>query len=156
MGALEVVSAFNEAFVQRNGPQMAAFYSDGVEFSDPVFPLLRGEEAKCMWRMLCAKSSDLRVEYEILSHAGNKVQVKWQAYYSFGPAARKVHNSVIADLLVENEKILRHTDQFNFWKWSSQALGPVGFLFGWNPFLQRKVQAGAQKSLRSFLNRSVR
>jgi len=76
MGALEVVSAFYDAFVQRNGPQMAAFYSEEVEFSDLVFRLLRREEAKCICRMLCAKSLDLRVEYEIVSHAGNKVQVK--------------------------------------------------------------------------------
>jgi hypothetical protein len=106
--------------------------------------------------MLCAKSSDLRVEYEIVSHDESKVQVKWQAYYTFGPAARKVHNTVVADLVVENEKILRHSDQFDFWKWSSQALGPVGLLFGWNHLLQRKVQAGAKKSLQIFLDRSAR
>ena len=30
MCPVDVVSAFYDAFVQKNGPQMAAFYSDGV------------------------------------------------------------------------------------------------------------------------------
>jgi hypothetical protein len=40
---------------------MVACYAPDVEFSDPVFPRLRGEEARAMWRMPVERGQDLRV-----------------------------------------------------------------------------------------------
>jgi hypothetical protein len=35
--------------------------------------------------------------------------------------------------------IIRHTDDFDIWKWSKQALGLTGYLFGWTGFMQNKI-----------------
>jgi hypothetical protein len=43
-------------------------------------------------------------------------------------------------------------DKFDFWKWSSQALGPVGFILGWTPMLRKKVQKQARERLAKFMN----
>ena len=47
--------------------------------------------------------------------------------------------------------ITRHTDRFDFWRWSRQALGAPGLLLGWSPFLRAKVRGQAAASLRRFL-----
>ena len=49
-----------------------------------------------------------------------------------------------------DEKIIRHRDSFDFWKWSRQALGLPGLLLGWSPYLRAKVARTAAKSLERF------
>ena len=47
--------------------------------------------------------------------------------------------------------IARHTDRFSFWRWSRQALGPVGLWLGWTPFLRAKVRANARAGLKDWV-----
>ena len=151
MSSIEsVVIRFYEGFVKKDSSQMAECYADTVTFSDPVFPNLKGEEARKMWRMLCSNGKDLKVTYEILASNDSEVYVHWDAYYTFSGTGRKVHNSINTVMTVKDGLITKHQDQFNFWKWSSQALGPIGILLGWTPFLQAKIQAKAKKSLERF------
>lgn len=147
MDAKAVAQSFYEAFVIKDGNKMASLYSDEVEFSDPVFPCLKGEDAKSMWRMLCAKGADLKIEFMVVAADGPIVEVRWDALYTFVGTGRQVHNKVLATITIENGKIVRHIDRFNFWRWSSQALGLPGLILGWTPMLRKKVQHRAKKSL---------
>ena len=54
-----LVREFYARFAARDAEGMAACYHPDVAFSDPVFPMLRGEEAGDMWRMLLARAADL-------------------------------------------------------------------------------------------------
>ena len=47
--------------------------------------------------------------------------------------------------------IVDHVDEFSFWKWSRQALGPKGLVLGWTPFLRRKVGGTAKAGLDKFI-----
>jgi hypothetical protein len=44
----------------------------------------------------------------------------------------------------------RHTDDFDIWKWSKQALGLTGYLFGWTGFMQNKIHRNALRSLKKY------
>ncbi len=145
------IKIFYDAFCVRDGETMASLYADDVEFQDPVFPQLRGEYAKSMWRMLCEKGADLAVTYEIISSDGDTHKVRWDARYTFTGTGQQVHNKVLATLVVKDGKITKHTDQFSFWRWSRQALGVPGLLLGWTPVLQKKVQNRARKSLEAYM-----
>ena len=46
--------------------------------------------------------------------------------------------------------IVEHVDDFDFWRWSRQALGPAGLLLGWSPFLRDKVRREAARTLARF------
>ena len=81
----------------------------------------------------------------------NRASVHWEAKYSFAQTKRKVHNKINAQFEFRDDKIIQHTDTFNFWKWSFQALGVPGFLFGWLPFLRKKVSQNASKALNKFI-----
>lgn len=149
----EIATKFYRSFQAKDDSGMAECYSDQIVFSDPVFPHLTGDDAKAMWRMLCKTGKDLKIEFVPLD-AGptkpNEVKMRWDARYSFSKTGRFVHNVVTATMTIENGKIVRHIDDFSFWHWSRQALGPVGAIFGWSRFLQNAVRRTAAQSLARF------
>ena len=40
----------------------------------------------------------------------------------------------------------------NFWRWSRQALGPIGMLLGWSPMVRGKVRAQAARALDQYMS----
>jgi len=150
--ARALADRFYAAFAKRDAETMAACYADDATFSDPAFPDLKGEVVRDMWRMLCARGKDLRIEHQVLGAGtdGGTVQTYWQAWYSFSGTGRGVHNRIAAFMVVRDGLIVEHRDDFDFYAWSRQALGPIGLLLGWTPFLKRKVRAQAALALERF------
>lgn len=142
---------FYSAFQERDGAAMAACYHPQVRFSDPVFPDLRGEQAGAMWRMLCERGKDLRIEFDDVHIEDGQGSVRWQARYSFSATGRPVHNRIRGQFRFTDDVISEHRDYFPFWTWSRMALGAPGLLLGWTPLLRRKVQRTARAQLDSFL-----
>jgi ketosteroid isomerase-like protein len=146
----KLIEQFYSAFGRRDGDAMAACYGPGVRFSDPVFPSLEGEHAGAMWKMLCGRAKDLTVTASDISWDGAAGHATWVAHYTFTATGRKVENVVHATFAIKDGKIVEHTDAFDFWRWSRQALGAPGLLLGWTSFLQRKVQGQAARGLSEY------
>lgn len=142
-----VITSFYEAFARRDAEGMIGSYSDDVRFSDPVFPDLRGERAKDMWRMLCELGTDLEITFRDVRIAGDRGSAHWEAFYTFSATKKRVHNVIEASFLLSNGKIIEHTDSFDLWRWSGMALGLPGKLFGWSSLLQNTIRRNAGKSL---------
>lgn len=146
-----LLDSFYQAFQQGDAETMANCYAADASFSDPAFPNLNGEEAGDMWRMLISRSQgNLKLTYEIQETHETGGVVRWDAHYPFGPQQRPVHNQITAHITIQDGKIIRHRDEFNFWRWSRQALGPIGLFLGWTPWLQQKVQQQAARGLAKF------
>lgn len=146
----EIITRFYDAFARKDAEGMAACYHDDVTFSDPVFIGLKGEEARDMWRMLCERGADLRVEVSNVHMAGDVGHAHWDAHYSFGPKKRPVQNRIDATMRFRDGLIVEHRDQFDFWKWTRMAVGPAGTILGWSPMLQNAVRKQARKGLADF------
>lgn len=146
-----LIHRFYTAFQKRDGAAMADCYHPDVRFSDPVFPDLHGKSAGGMWRMLCGKGTDLKIEFRDVQADVHSGRAHWEAWYSFSATGRPVHNIIDATFEFRDGKIIRHVDQFSFHRWSGQALGTAGKLLGWTPLLRNKVRAMAAKNLKSFL-----
>ena len=148
----ELTNQFYAAFQKLDHAGMARCYSDDIVFFDPVFGLLRGEEAKAMWEMLCKNAKDFSLTYSNIQHLDEEYSTcDWIATYTFSRTGRKVVNKIKANMRFENGKIAEHSDAFSLHKWSSQALGLMGKLFGWNSFFQRKIKNQAKKNLLKFM-----
>jgi ketosteroid isomerase-like protein len=147
----KLISDFYSAFQRRDADAMAACYHPEAEFSDPAFPGLRHAEVTSMWRMLAERGKDLELTFTDVQADDRTGRAHWDARYTFSGTGRKVLNRIDAEFEFRDGKILRHTDRFDFWRWSSQALGPVGMLLGWTPFLRNKVQSQARASLEKFM-----
>ena len=149
----QLITDLYSAFQKRDGAKMAGFYHADAVFSDAVFGPLHGKEIGAMWQMLCLRGKDLKVGFSRVNADNKSGSAHWQAWYTFSSTGRKVHNVIHATFIFKNGKILEHHDHFNFWRWSSQALGPLGVLLGWTPFVQSKVRAQAKNALIAFMQK---
>jgi ketosteroid isomerase-like protein len=149
-GQSELIERFYRAFQQRDAATMAACYAPQATFRDPVF-ILEGARIGAMWRMLCARGADLRVEYANIESNESAGSADWQAWYTFSTTGRPVHNVIHATFRFSDGLIAEHVDAFDFWRWSRQALGPAGLLLGWTPWLRKRVRRDGARALERFV-----
>jgi ketosteroid isomerase-like protein len=147
----QLIERFYGAFAQKDGATMAACYAPDVHFHDPVFQDLHGDQAGAMWRMLTARATDLRIE--LLEHEADaeRGSAHWRAHYTFAQTGRPVVNDVRASFRFRDGLIADHHDEFSFYRWARQALGPSGLLLGWTPIVQSAVRRRARAGLDEFL-----
>ena len=146
-----LIERFYAAFDARDGVRMAACYAADATFGDPVFPSLRGREVGAMWTFLTSRSNDLRVELREHWSDGTTGRAHWIAHYTFTQTGRPVVNDVRATFRFADGLIVEHRDVFSFQGWAAQALGPVGLLLGWTPWVRSRVRRQAQSGLDRFL-----
>ncbi|OYU81249.1 MAG: limonene-1,2-epoxide hydrolase [Flavobacterium sp. BFFFF1] len=147
----QLIEEFYAAFASNNPDTMSSCYHSEVIFQDPAFGVLKGKDVSDMWHMLIERSKgNLEIEFSDIHAERNFGSAKWIAKYTFSSTQRKVTNRISSQFEFKDGLILRHTDHFDIWKWSQQALGLKGLLLGWTGFLQKKVQQQAIHSLRKF------
>ena len=148
----EVIRRFNSAFQVLDYKTMNDCYSEDIVFSDPVFMLLRGDEVRAMWEMLCKNAKDFSLQFsniELLDHEYATCQ--WTASYTFSKTGNRVVNNIKAFMRLADGKIIEHSDGFRLSTWIGQALGWKGRLFGWMGWMKRAVQKNARRSLVNFM-----
>jgi ketosteroid isomerase-like protein len=148
----EIMQRFYAAFNERDYATMQSLYHDDATFSDPVFQALNSTQVKAMWQMLLTASKDLQVSCRDLTASDQHGRCRWDAFYTFSQTQRKVHNVVRAQFVFKDGKIIKHTDWFNFWRWSRMALGVSGLVLGWTPFLKNKVKDAARRKLDKYIS----
>ena len=152
----EVIRRFYDAFQRRDHAAMAACYAPDATFSDPVFPALRGPAVGAMWRMLCERGTDLRIEATDIEGDSARGSARWEAWYTFSATGRPVHNMIRASFSFQDGLIQSHTDAFDLYRWARQALGLKGLLFGWSPPVQGAIRAQAARALDAFVRKRGR
>ena len=152
----KLIDTFYSCFQQLDGDGMADCYHSGIQFSDPAFPDLKGEEVGMMWRMLCSQAQGFELSYDHIVADEASGKADWNARYDFSMTGRRVYNKIKAEFKFRDGKIIEHKDTFNFWKWSAMALGPTGSLLGWTPLVKNKVRRQAAKNLQKFIRSQSR
>jgi hypothetical protein len=147
-----LLNSFYSSFQKKDFAGMQASYSDNAVFNDEVFTNLNGEEVRAMWEMLIKGGKDLEIVFEDVSADDQRGTARWTASYTFSRSGNKVINHVNSEFVFENGKIIQHTDRFDFYKWSRQALGLPGLLLGWTTFLKKKTGTMAMQRLRDFMD----
>lgn len=148
----QLITRFYTAFQQKDYQGMNACYSDDIVFSDPAFGLLRGDEAKYMWEMLCTNAKDFSLTFSDIELLDEEYATcKWTATYTFSGTGRKVVNQIKAFMKIKDGQIIEHSDAFPLSKWAAQALGWKGQVFGWMGWMKRAIQKKARKNLVAFI-----
>src|SRR4030095_6292246 len=99
----EIVERFYTAFSKKDYKTMQDCYSDDIIFSDPAFGLLKGDEVKCMWEMLCKRATDLTIEYSNIQLLDEEYATcDWTARYTFTATGRKVVNYIRANMRIKD------------------------------------------------------
>ena len=152
----QIIEEFYSGFAAGNSDTMNSCYHPEIEFEDPVFGVLRGQDAKDMWEMLIKKSKgQLKITFTNVYAKANKGSANWVAEYEFSSTKRPVVNHIHAEFEFKDGLIFRHKDSFYLYKWSKQAFGIKRILLGWTSFFKSKIQETALKSLRIYQNKKI-
>ena len=144
----KVIRTLYDALDRHDGETMAKQYDPAGRFKDPAFGELSGAEAADMWRMLCSRTEDLKVELADHEANGDAGTAHWIATYTFS-TGRPVVNDIHAKFRFRDGKIVDHEDSFPFHKWARQALGPPGLILGL-PVISGIVSRKARGDLEKF------
>jgi ketosteroid isomerase-like protein len=146
------LESFYNAFIAGDAKKMGECYHKDVIFNDPAFKNLNADQVKSMWAMLIERSKgNLEIKYHSVLADDELGNCTWEATYPFSKTGNQVHNIIHATMKFKDGLIIEHSDYFNFWRWSSMALGIPGKLLGWSSFLRNKVSKMAMNSLRSYM-----
>jgi ketosteroid isomerase-like protein len=153
----DLVIQFYTAFARHDYKGMAACYHTDIEFTDPAFGTLKGEQAKAMWKMLLERSNGkLKIAFSNVEANEQTGSAHWEAFYEFSKTGRAVHNRIDAAFEFKDGKIIRHVDSFNLWHWSRQALGVSGWLLGYTSYFRKKLQHQTNQTLKEYMNKTKR
>ncbi len=151
-GNEQIIQRFYSAFQKLDYQTMNDCYSDDIVFSDPVFLLLKEEQVKAMWEMLCKNAKDFSLTFSNIQAVDEEYYTcNWTATYTFSKTGRRVVNHIKAFMRLKDGKIIEHSDAFRLSTWIAQALGWKGRWFGWMGWMKRKVQIEARKKLVDFM-----
>jgi ketosteroid isomerase-like protein len=149
-----VIATFYQSFQRHDAAGMSACYHPDVTFHDPVFQTLHGQEAGGMWQMLLAGSPTLEVTFHDITITGDQGTARWEAKYVFSSTGRPVHNRIVANMRLQDGKIISHVDSFSLWRWAGMALGLQGTLLGWTPFVRASIRQKARERLQRYMARA--
>ena len=149
----QLITTFYTFFKNKDYKGMQECYADNATFSDAVFTNLNAAQVKAMWQMLISTAKDFHIDFSDVSANDNTGKAHWDAYYTFSRTGNKVVNRIDAIFEIENGKIVKHTDNFSFYKWAKQALGTTGLLLGWTDVIKNKIQETAMQNLDKFMKK---
>ena len=148
-----VIHRFYSAFQKLDYKTMWDCYTEDPIFNDQVFGIVEGPEVFAMWEMLCKNAKDFSLEFSNIKLLDQEYATcNWTAKYTFSKTGRKVVNKIKAHMRIQEGKITEHTDEFDIWKWSRQALGLPGLLLGWSGFMKNRIRLNARKNLEKFMS----
>lgn len=152
----DMIVKFYNAFANANVEKMCEWYHPNVQFYDSAFGYLNGNEVFQMWKMLMERSKgNLKIDFSEIKANEHLGSARWIATYRFSKTNRNVVNTIAAKFLFKDGLIIKHTDDFDFWKWSKQAFGIKGILPGWTSFMQNKIQQQARMRLKKYCERKI-
>ncbi len=147
----QIIERFYTSFQNLDYKAMQDCYSEDIVFSDPVFLLLNGDDARSMWEMLCKNARDFSLSFSNIELIDEEYATcNWTASYTFSKTGKRVVNNVKAFMRIKDGKIIEHSDGFRLSTWAAQALGCKGVLFGWTGFMKRGIQKNARRNLDVF------
>jgi ketosteroid isomerase-like protein len=151
-GNEQLINRFYTAFQKLDYKTLQDCYSDDAIFNDPAFGILTDGRVKDMWEMMCKNARDFSLTFNDIQLLDEEYATcQWVASYTFSKTGRRVTNHIKAHMRIQDGKIIEHTDHFDIWKWSRQALGMPGILLGWSGFMKTKIRNTAIGNLNKFV-----
>ncbi len=148
----QLITRFYSALSKADYKVMQECYHEDAIFFDPVFEDLNTAEVRAMWEMLCKSAKNFSVEFSHVNADDEYGTCRWVAHYTFSQTGKKVTNKIKAYFRFHEGRIVEHTDNFDMWIWSRQALGLSGWILGWSNVLQKKIRSKAQDNLAKFMH----
>lgn len=143
-----LIEKFYTCLQQSDSDGMLSCYSNDIVYYDPMYDLLRGHEVISMWELFLKSTKNFTLEYSNITDLGdNYYTCDWTASYIYSDTGKRVADIGKAHMKTENGFITEHSDARSLHKWSEQAIGITGKLFGWAGFFRRRIKNDARRAL---------
>src|SRR5665213_2751249 len=97
MDNAQLITNFYQAFANGDAEGMVSCYHNDIQFQDPAFGVLIGEDAKNMWRMLIGRNKgNIHITFSNVTANEKTGSANWVAEYVFSQTNRKVINVISA------------------------------------------------------------
>jgi hypothetical protein len=147
----KTIVKFYSAFAKADTSMMTDCYHPDITFRDPIFGLIKGNNVSQMWKMLIdSNKGGLEINTSEIKAGEYVGSARWTASYNFSKTNKKVINVITTRFHFQDGLIINQMDDFDIWKWSKQALGIKGVLFGWTGYMHKKIQEKAVLSLNKY------
>jgi limonene-1,2-epoxide hydrolase len=153
---IETIYHFYNCFQERDVEGMISCYHPKIVFIDPAFGTLEGERVFNMWRMLISRLDDhSKIEITSVYALNRKASCNWTADYLFGKSKRQIHNEIESHFRFEGNRIIEQRDVFDIWEWSKQAIGIMGYAFGWTYTMNKMIIKQSNQYLDYYINKQA-
>ncbi|HEX8577774.1 MAG TPA: nuclear transport factor 2 family protein, partial [Flavobacterium sp.] len=153
----QLIEEFYAGFANQNADTMVSCYHDDIQFQDPVFGILKGENVGDMWAMLIERAKgNIDIVFSDIHAKDNSGSAKWIATYHFGKINKKIINTIYSKFEFKDGLIFRQSDTFDLWNWSRQAFGWKGYMLGWTGFVKTRIQKQAIQSLHQYQSKKTK
>src|SRR6476620_6952830 len=93
----QLIIKFYTAFGNADAKGMCECYHPNIQFQDPAFGILKGNDVCKMWSMLIEKSKgNINIEFSNTKADDFSGTTKWIATYNFSKTNRKIVNVINA------------------------------------------------------------
>jgi len=142
----EKVKEFYEALSRNDYEALIRLYHPDATYTDELFSF-KGKEIHALWYAATRPAMKLEVECLAIEEVNDRVQTKWKMGYTLDVINSRIELEEIGIFVFEGEKIMEHSDEYNFREWCTQAFGIIGTLLGWSSWLRNRVRKQARKSV---------
>lgn len=150
----KIIESFYTAFQNEDSKTMNSFLSEEINFEDPAFGKLKGDDVRFMWQFLTENSKDFSMTFSNIEANEKTGSAFWEAHYTIGATGNKVHNKIHSIFTFKEGKIVNHKDDFDLQKWVKQAFGSTIGLFGGSSFMRKTVQKKSNALLSKYQNKN--
>lgn len=150
----QIIKAFYTALNHKDSKSMNALLADDIEFYDPAFGMLKGDEVKYMWQFLTENAKDFSLKVKGISAENDEGIAHWESTYTFATTGNKVLNIVNSSFEFKNGKIIKHVDEFDIKKWVKQALGNSLGIFGGGFLVKNMIQKKSKSLLDNYMKKN--
>lgn len=145
MSATELVTRYFESMAALDIDAMARCWHKQISHSDPLFEDLRGATVRDRWAWQSSHCRRFKLQFNLQFVDERKAQVGWRANYLFG--TRPVDIVGRTALTLWDGTIVRQVDEFQFSRWSGQAINPLWFALGRIGRMRRWQQSRLRRAL---------
>ena len=158
MSNREIVEKFLSCYHNHDYRGMQSYLDEKIQFSDYAFDI-NGEKVNAMWHWFCIpykpREKPIEVpEFEVIETKGDTVIAKYRVNYLYGKGKRPVDYYIKAHFTIQNDRIIKHHDEFfsiSEYEFAKMAFGfPIAIL-SLTPVLRFFLKIGASNRLEQFM-----
>ncbi len=143
---IDLVKQFYDALNRGDYKFVNRLYHSDARYKDEIFDF-QGAEIHALWYSATRPEMKLFAKLESIHEENDKVVTEWIMTYTLDVINRRISLREKGTFVFQGEKIIKHTDEYDFWSWCTQAFGIIGRALGWSVWLQNRVKKQARKSV---------